>query len=261
MEPINLEASPPLNYELKNARPIELHDLTKSLESFADEFRRYVNVTEPEASASDVTLYVKEIRAGSILATLVAASPQIIQNVGYINAVVGFVKHLKGAYDWLSGKSEDKPPLDKASLENLANIVEPVAKDHAAQVNINNPTGPIFVRLNSMEANAVQNAARREIERLAEPATGVQKNVLLYFYQARDDRASKTGDKGIIEQITTRPVRLAWANDSLKMRVMHGTANPFEHAFLVDVMVQTIQGKPKVYVVLELHDTYPRDED
>jgi hypothetical protein len=261
MEKIELANLPSLDFEIKNSLPVELTDFTRSLLALGDEFKRYIADEEPEAAAGDLRLYVKEIRSGSIIGALAAASPQIMQGVGYVNTVGGFAKYLKVAYDWLTGKSDDQPNLDKTSYENLQTIVEPIAKDRAAQLNINAPFGQVYLNLNSGDANAAQNAARREIARLDETGTHHFNNVLLYWYQARDDKMSKTGDKGIIESVSKKPVRVRWANDGIKAQLLHGNENPFEEAYLVDVMVQTIQGKPKVYLVLAVHDHFPRDDD
>ena len=125
-----------LSIEIKNAKPVDLADLTRSLFSLSDEFRRHIEINEPEAAAADVKLYVKEIKTGSIVADIVAISPQLLQGVSYVNAVISFTRYIKSAYDYLSGKSDDKPVLDRTSFENLTNIVEPIAKDHGSQLNI-----------------------------------------------------------------------------------------------------------------------------
>ena len=107
---------------IQNKQPVELLDLTTSFVGLADEFRDHIQKNFPEVAAAEVRLYVKEIRAGSIVAELVAISPQLIQGVSYLNAVVSFTKHLKAAYDFLSGKSDDKPELEKGSYNNLLSI-------------------------------------------------------------------------------------------------------------------------------------------
>src|SRR5688572_25583991 len=95
-----------LTIEIKNAKPVELADLTRAFLAFSDEFGRMVEASEPEAAAADVRLYVKELRTGSIIADVVAISPQLLQGVSYANAVWSFAKHLKGAYDFLAGKTD-----------------------------------------------------------------------------------------------------------------------------------------------------------
>lgn len=249
-----------LTIEIKNTKPVELGDLTQSLFSLSDEFRRHLEAREPEASAADVKLYVKEIRTGSIIADIVAISPQLFQGFSYINTVISFGKHLKSAYDYLSGKSDDKPELDKISYENLTRIVEPIAKDHGSQLNLGIVNGNVYININSTDANAAQNSARKEIEELREPESSQHEKVLLYWYQARADAASTAGDKGIIESITKRPVKVICATDSIKLQMILNEENPFKEAYVVDVIVETIKSKPALYKILAVHDKFEREE-
>jgi len=249
-----------LTFEIKNSKPVELTDLTRSLLSFADEFRRHIEVNQPEAAAAEVTLYIREIKTGSIFADILAVSPQLLQGISYVNAVVSFEKHLKSAYDFLSGKTEDKPLLHKASYENLSSIVEPIAKDHASQLNVGTINGPVYVHLNSTEANAAQNCARKEIERLREPSTRLHEKVVLYWYQARAEVSSKAGDRGIVESISPNPAKVICANDQIKLQMIFEQENPFKEAYVVDVVVETIKGKPVLYKILNLHEKFERED-
>lgn len=251
-----------LTIEIKNKRPIELGDFTSSLLSLANEFKRKLELENPEIAVADVRLYIKEVRSGSIVADLVALAPQALQLVSYSNAVVSFYKHIKGAYDYLSGASENKPDLDRASYENLARIVEPIAKDSGSQLNIGALHGPLYYfNVGSQEANAIQNRVRKEIEALAEPSKGLREKVLLYWYQARGDAKSKTGDKAIIESISVAPVKTICVTDAIKLQMILDEENPFKEAYIVDVMVETIRGKPSLYKILSLHDKFEREED
>src|SRR5258708_7552480 len=135
-----------------------------------------------------------------------ALAPQALQLISYTNALVNFFKHIKAAYDYLSGASDVKPPLDKTTYQNLSNIVEPVAKDRGSQINIGNVSGDLVLHINSTEANAIQNAAKREIELLAEPTVGIHEKVLLYWYQARNEAKSGTVDRATIENISPKPL-------------------------------------------------------
>ena len=249
-----------LTFAINNKKPIELGDLTRSLNGFAEEFRRHIERNEPEVSAAEVRLYVKEIRTGSVIADLVAISPQLLQGISYLNAIIGFSKHLKAAIDYLSGKSDEKPQLDKVSYENISSIVEPIAKDHGSQLNIGTVNGAVFFNISSTEANAVQNSARKEIESLKEPSTKLHEKVVLYWYQARADKNSKAGDRGIIESIGINPVKVMCVNDQIKLQMIFEQENPFKEAYVVDVMVETIRGKPALYKILALHDKFERED-
>jgi hypothetical protein len=246
-----------LRIEIKNRRPVEVGDFTSSLQALAEEFKSQIEARDPEIAAADVRLYVKEVRTGSIIAELVAIAPQTLQLVSYTNAVVGFYKHMKSAYDWLSGDAEQRPALDKQSLHNLSQIVEPVAKESGSQINIGVVHGSLVLNVDSQRANAIQNRARKELEALAEPSKGVHEKVLLRWYQARGgDVKSKAGDRAIIESVSKVAVKTICANDAIKSQMILEEENPFREAYIVDVMVDTINGKPALYKILAVHDKF-----
>lgn len=249
-----------LTIEVKNARPVELLDLTGSLTALANEYMRHLQRSHPEDSASEVRLYVKEIHSGSIIASLMAASPGIIQGVSYVNSVVSFSNFLKKSYDFLTGKTAEKPDdLDKKTLENLYQIVEPIAKDSGSQLNINTVNGNVYYNVTSAEANQAQNAIARLKHDDSAVTTRLHQQVLLYWFQARNDAKSTAGDKGIIESISAAPVKVICATDSIKMDMILDKENPFKEAYIVDVAIETINDKPMVYKIIAVHEKVPRD--
>ena len=64
-----------ITVEIKNRNPVELEDLTRSLLSFADEYKRFMATHSDPLLEEDVRLYVKEIRPGSIIADLTPYAP------------------------------------------------------------------------------------------------------------------------------------------------------------------------------------------
>jgi len=123
-------------------------------------------------------------------------------------------------------------------------------------INIGAVHGPLVLHVDSQRANAIQNKARREIEALAEPSKGLHEKVLLRWYQARGVAESKAGDRAIIESISSLPVKTICANDVIKMQMILEEGNPFREAYIVDVMVDTIRGKPALYKILAIHDKF-----
>jgi hypothetical protein len=249
-----------LTITINNKNPVELLDLTNSFLGFADEFQRYILENDLEAAAADTKLYVKEIKAGSIIAELAVLSPQLIQGISYANTAISFTKNLKTAYDYLTGKSEDKPKLDKSSLHNLNKIIEPIAKDSASQLNIGTINGNVILNISSTEANAAQNVIHKLISANESVSVKLHEKVLLYIYQARADAHSKSGDKGIIESIALYPVKIICVTDEIKMKMILNKENPFKEAYIVDVGVETINGKAAVYKIIALHEIMDRDE-
>jgi hypothetical protein len=253
-----------LTVEIKNGAPVLLDDFTTSFRALADEYEAYVSDhyhEEDGGHGGNVQLYIEEIRPGSIIATLVAMAPYALPFVENAKTILGYAKFLKSAYDWFSGHSKEKPDLTKRDLENLSKIVEPVAKDSAAQVNISgnqNQTVIYNIHLDSKDANACQNIVRREIEAMREPQKRDHEKVLMYFYQARDDVHSDKGDRAKIESIGPAPVKVTFADEHLKARALNVEHGPFKSAYVVDVAVETIEGRPALYRVTAIHDIFNR---
>ncbi len=243
-----------LTIRINNQRPVELLDLTNSFLGIADEFQRFVIENDLEAAAADTKLYVKEIKSGSIIAELAILSPQLIQGISYANTAISFSKHLKSAYDFLTGKSTDVVELDKHSLQSLNKIVEPVAKDAASQLNIGTLNGNVVLNISSTDANAAQNTIKKLLVASDSSSVKLHEKVLLYIWQARADAHNKSGDKGIIESIAAHPVKIIYANDEIKQQMILNNENPFKEAYIVDVGVETMKGKVAVYKIIALHE-------
>ena len=161
-----------LRVELKNGSLIEASDYGTALSALADEYREFV-AEECSNVPTDVRLYLKEVSSGSVIAQLVALAPLALPFIENANTVIGFAEHLKTAVEILLSRRPD-PNLSTRTLGNIIKFVEPVAKDNAAQVNvqtiIQNQTINQYFTLNSVESNAVQNAARAELEKNSSPA-------------------------------------------------------------------------------------------
>jgi hypothetical protein len=248
-----------LRIEIKNKRPVELVDLTTSFLGIADEYKRFMESEFGILKQEDVSLYIQEIRTGSIIADLVGISPALLPLIPVMKnvaTVIQFGSYLKKGYDFLLGKSDEKPNFTKNNYQNFAGFLDPVAKDNASQLNINtvingNPT--LVFTLSSIDANAAQNMAKREIGLLSDPLTGIHKNVVLYWYQVKKDWLSQTGDRVTIESIYPHPVKVIFDNEEAKSSIIMGKDNLFTSGYLADVAVETINGKPVLYKILNIH--------
>lgn len=258
-----------LVYDFKNAHPVELLDFTGSLLAVGDQYKAFIRRRRGAWVEDDYKLYIKEVRSGSIIAELIdfatqgqllpAATPFVIDFASQLGQWFDFFKGAKDVADvsdWLFGVS-------KKDLQQISQIVEPVAKDNSSQINIIAQQGStIFVQssLTSVEANAVQNRIRRHIDSNPLPATGVHLDQVLYWYQVRADAAAKPGDRAIIERFARYPVRVRFASDDVKRQMLDGQENPFRMLFVVDVDVTFVDDKPVLYRVLEVKDSFERPE-
>jgi hypothetical protein len=153
-------------------------------------------------------------------------------------------------------------PLDKSEYERLSQIIDPVAKDNSAQLNISASSGAaITVNFNmtSTEANAIQNRIRRYRDLMPMTLTGIHKDQVFYWYQVRD-AVDKPGDRGIIQRLYSRPIKVQFASDAVKSEMIDRAENPFRLFYIVDVDVTEIDGKPVLYRILEVKGSMGRDD-
>lgn len=258
-----------LTIEISNEQPVLLEDFTHGFSAVADEYQDYVQ-RRGTAPPPDAQLYVREIRTGSIIVDLIARhGPEIaitaIPFMEHASSVIEFAGYLKRCYEYLTGGRSDKPDdLTPKNYLDLSQIVEPVAKDSASQINISgtvNGNVVVNIGMDSVMANAAQNAARREIDNLGIPDKRIHEKVALYLYQGRNDPKSTSGDRGIIESISPSHVRLVFVNEMVKGQVFRIPENPFKSVFVVDVAVETVKGRPVLFNVLAIHDVFDKPSD
>lgn len=249
-----------LIFEINHKQPIELTDLSDSLYGLAEQYKRFVVSHSTDPQVRDARLYVREVRKGSIIVELQDMLPVVL--MADVNALLQFGLYLLKIYDFFLGKLKDRPAVDKVDLEQCSSILKPVAKDDAAQLNVainyNAEVKNIF-SLNYENANAIQNTIGREIGSLAAPRHRVHQKVLMYWHQAKNDPTATTGDKAIIEGITRRPIKVIFENDEMKSKLLQDPHNIFLRAYIVDVVVETINDLPALYKVTHIHETFDRE--
>lgn len=272
-----LVPEPVLTFRFENSRPVELADLTASLQAVARRFSRYVAQNDFDLNEESIKLYVRRISEGSIVVDLtnyaVAHSGEAMGYLGAIaggatiaqtNAIVTFGKNIRDGLNYLVGRGPKPTYMPASELKDLAKIVEPVAKDGRGSINISATDGAtvqVSVSFDSVEANAIQNRAEREIEARREPMQKSFRRVLMYWHQASKKSASLS-DKVVIESISDKPLKVIFSeDDEIKNKMISGKDNPFNIGFLVDVDLITKQGRSVAYQVTYLYEVLEEDEE
>lgn len=250
-----------LTFKVENKTPVELTDLTGALNAFGVEYARSVQRSEDPVADPQARLFIKEIRSGSIIADLIPYVAGALPLLDNFNNVVQFGQYLGSCIKYLLSETDEEPspPMDKQTLENVCQMIEPCAKDGGSNTIISNTfhgAVTVNVNLNSIQANAVQNRAKRKLKELVEPVCGGHERVVLYWYRTTNDAKKTTGDRAIIESISNRAVKTE-ATAEVKAKLMWGDENPLKQAFIVDVMVETIKGVPALYKVYAVHEILP----
>lgn len=259
-----------LEITIRNEKPVVLTDLTLSLLAVNQQFQRFLESKTNHDYQTSTELYIKEVRSGSIVVELVALAMPIIPLVWTGGPLNEWMNQAKAILDWLLAKTANKPKdLAKADYNQWNSILEPVAKDSASQLNFSvSDNGRVINQffINSSQANEAQNRIKRELAKIDEPEDHVHKKKVMTWYQTKFDAESHTGDKAVIESITKKPLKVIFDNNAVKEAMLKGDprfARPWhELAYVVDVELQTINGVPKVYTVLNYHkkDTFDPSE-
>ena len=268
---------PTLTFRYENSRPVELGDLTASLQAVARRFARHVAQGDFELEEDAVKLYVRRISEGSIIVDLTniavdhvgtiagaAGGAASLVAIAQTNAIVSFAKSLRDGLGYLVGRGAKPSDMSASELKDLAKVVEPVAKDGKGNIQITASDGAtvqVSVNFNSLEANAIQNRAEREIADRREPVQTSYRRVLMYWHQASKAPGSRS-DKAVIEKISDKPLKVLFDDDALiKESMLSGKDNPFNIGFFVVVELVTKQGRPVAYQVTHLYEVIDEDAE
>jgi len=266
-----------LKLDVPNA--IELGDFVFAFTSLASAFDRFVQVNTPSAIVKPkATLFVQEVRQGSLLALLLPWWPTLAgfaDDVGHILAIEKFVK-LYGRRLGLFASPKVEIPAD-IKLSELKDFNEQVAAI------ANNPGSSLEVaaieikdgeritkaafRFDTTQARTIRDQvamARQQIERRGGETS---QRVLMVF--TRTDVGTpalgqSTGERVKIESISDRSLPLVYASDlaeeRIKYEITEASENVYKKGFMVDVIVETRNGKPVAYKVAHVHQVIELEE-
>ncbi len=249
-----------LRYEIKNVKPVSTESYAAALASVSEEFEQYLSLHISRAEIPAYRMHMASVRAGSIISEL---APYLAGTIPLLEAaknVKDYATYLSTVIQWLLGKA-DRPAIadEKKTLKNIANIVRPTVHDNGAQMNIGVVSGNTFninVSLGELQARTVLGAAKARLESTAETAAGVlHEGVVFYWDQANRKPDAKSGDKGCVDDLAKHPVKVRFADESLKQQMALDLENPFRKAYLVDLYAQTAHaGRIVLYTISRLID-------
>jgi len=190
-------------------------------------------------------------------------APAVLPIMNHAEAILEFGKYVQLSLDFFLGKS-DKPPIKYTlkDCDDFSGMLNPIANDGGSNINISLVNkGEItlnFADTSSTEANAMQNKINKYKEELKLPESNSFNKEVLYWRQTQFGKKSKSsGDKAVIEKISSNPLRVIFATDDLKEEMT--TYNEKldkdwqDLAYVVDVEVGTIQDIPKYYRIIKLY--------
>ena len=263
-----------LTFKFDNKAPVALDDLTASLNALAESYKDYLAALGKAPPEEGVKLYVHDLRTGSIIAVLQAIAdqghllfgehgvvPTLQSAFDHADTLAGFLGSINDVIQFFLGNPEAKKEPTRKEADQIVKFFEPMAKDIGSQLHVQfNGTAhinEIHFHYNSQQANAVQNSARRYLGPMP-PTNQIRRDELLTLHQVRGDAKSRSGDRGIIESVSESPVKLWFTSEEIKKGILESPDNPFQRVFVVDVEVKTADGKPALYKVLALKDSFDK---
>ena len=176
-----------LSIKINNKQPIELNELTNSLNALAREYDLYCK-NELKLAKNDRRLEIVKLEQGSLLIELIPTIMPLIQET---NSVFCFGKYIVETLDFFTGKSKEKDPPAKYTKKNCDNInsfLNQTANDNGSTINIdvkgNNNTIILGKAIDSLESNAAQNNITKYKERLLEEEPSVKHKQAFYWESA-----------------------------------------------------------------------------
>lgn len=244
---------------IEHKKPVRVDQFCSSLDSFSDEYRRYAAL-HADTKDADAELFIEEIQKGSILIKLIELTPYVIPIVENASSVCDFITNFKDTITWLKGGAKPKEEITAEQLENILRVAKPVADNSSTAISIGNGNtfnAPINIVINSNDAKEVCSKALFELKNLGQEETKLLENTALTWYQARNDPKSKSGDRAIIQLISSTSVKTVFTNEELKSAIISDKANIFKNIYFVDILVHLRGGKPVKYQIINFRNKRP----
>lgn len=260
-----------LSIKIDNKTPIELNQLTASLNALANQYDSFLKKSNDfDYKKHERKLYISKLESGSVYAELV---PYVVPLLTHMNSIIQFGQYLKTCYDYfLNKENKNEYLLDKKDYLALSNIIEPTANDNNGNIAINiikgdnNNIHQSVININTLESNAIQNAISKHNN--IEDTSTLYTKELMYWANANFLKNHKqTTGKVIIEKINKKPKKVIFVNaDDEKYTMSSNDTFPNidwqNLCYVVDVEVSYIEEEPQLYKVLKLYneETYnPND--
>lgn len=252
-----------LSIKIENKKPIELNQLTLSLNALACQYDSFLRKSNDfDYHKLERKLYISKLEGGSLYAELV---PAVIPLLNEFNTILTFGSYLKSCYEYFLGiKSVLDYKLTKTDCNELAEIINQTAGDMGSKLKleVNGNINQInIINYNSIEASAAQNGIRKHLERAEDIPRNYSKE-LMYWANASFLKAQSNnkplGDKVIIEKIDKKPKKVIFVNSEDKTAAMSpNSAFPGKAwqdlSYIVDVEVSYIEDTPQEYKITKLY--------
>lgn len=248
---------------IEHSNPIEINEFTTTLNAVGNLFSMFAQEKGECKELSQAKLYVEKIEQGCIdiflTETVTAGLIPFFENM---NIILDFSLYLKTILEYFTEGKGEEPELKVQEAKNLRDMLNVVSGDNKGEMQVGaiNKGDKKYIlnncTINFFNGNSAQNQLEKRIDKLKEiqQSDEVYSRQLMTIYQMRSDMSSDTGNKAVIDALSSKKLGVVFETDELKERILNSEYNPAKKAFLVDVELLTAGGKLAAYKVLALHD-------
>jgi hypothetical protein len=264
------ERKPHIEMTLQTSQPIEVADFVSAFTALSNQYAKYMTSEYPTL-AEESTVYVREVRSGSIVADLVpwalARLPSVIAAMDQLLIVERFVsiygRRLNVFFsDNASGSHDSRSDLKDFMGQVAAIANDPNGKSAIEAVYFEGDEKRVkaALKFNTSQARTATRAIEERRTALENKSDADYQRVLMVFYQSNIKDTTlgvRTGERVLIEDISPddRPLIYAskLAEEQIKHEIREAEDNVYKKGFIVDVNVELRRGKPIGYRVTNLH--------
>jgi len=250
-----------LSIKINNKQPIELNQLTSSLNALANEYDLYCK-NELNYTKNERKLEIIKLEKGCLLIELIQLTPAVIPLIENMNSIFCFGTYFIETLQFFSGKKEEiKYQYNKKNCENTATFLQQTANDNGSSIDINvvgnNNTIIIGEKTDSLTANAIQNKIAKYQTELLEEEPNILHKQGFYWSIASFLNKQEGKDKGIIESLDKKAHKVIFENETDKeiMTTFNDKLNKDwqDLLYIVDVEVIKIQDVIKTYKIIKVY--------
>jgi hypothetical protein len=270
-------ADPHIVLKIETKQPIELSDFVGTFVGLGSQYERFHDEAHPD-ERGEARFYVREVRAGSIIATLIAvaeASPLLgatFAGIKHANDLYAFVDKFGGSLKRYFTRGGRDPDATKGDLADWLRTVQAVAHDPDGSLQLavyeHGKQRAAFAFGTQEARQAAEGLLDHRAELEAKTAADYER-VLLRFVRPSTESGKpgrKGGERAIIEKISSSARSVVYASDLAEQKMKHelreAEGNVFKLLFDVDVNVeQSAAGKPLAYRITAVHSVVEADED
>lgn len=271
--------TPHIIMRLKTRDPIEIGDFVSAFTALGNEYERFIRDERPDL-APEASIYVREVREGSIEAELIpwaiAGAVALISDMDKILVLEKFVtvyaarlKHFFHIGGRLEGATKGELVDFTGQVLAVANDPDGSADIEAVMYEDQKRQVRASIKFRTPEARIAKDQLLEQRRELQNRGDIDHERVLLRFVRPSIEDAKvgkRSGERAIIDKIDPKARAVVYSSDLAEQRIRHEMTkaheNVFQKLFDVDVNVELrSDGRPMAYRIVNVHAVTEMDDD